>query len=365
MQVEENSVFEVFQVDRQIHNCVEEGTLYPDVKKSIGKIIKNEGYLTFKIHVEALTADGGNFLGKLFLVKVTGRTDAGEQETHIFIKQALSEVAFQTHMSMSEAYLREVFFYTELNALYKKMQTDANIETHEMLKTVKCYDESSTDAIILENLKVKGFNVLFRMDVMSLKFAEAAIKELAKFHALSFVVQKKIPDYFNSKLKAFKPVLQFNEYFEQFTSKSVKLAIERLDEPVKEKITNNYSDLFSKFAQYTSDTNLSVNCLCHGDFRANNILMRENDDATVEVIPIDYQLIFYGSPITDLIYLLYTGTDRTFRTNHENDLKELYFQNDIPDFEHLAPNEVDLKIDERYFPRIAEICDEFEHLLQF
>ncbi|CAG4963021.1 unnamed protein product [Colias eurytheme] len=412
MQVEEKSVFQVFQEDRHLPDCVEEDTLHPNVKNSIGRIIKNEGYLTFKIQAEALTADGGNFMGKLFVVRITGRTGEGEKEINLFIKQALGEDIFQEHMSMSEAYLREVYFYTELNALYKKLQLEANIQPHEMLKTVKCYNESSTDAIILENLKVKGFNVLFRMDVMSIQFAEAAIKELAKFHALSFVVQKKMPDYFNNKKKTFKPVVRFNEHFEQFTSKSVKLAVQRLDEPVKEKITSNYSVLFSNYAKYMTDTVSSVNCFCHGDYRPNNILMKYNDEAIEEVIPIDYQLLFYGSPITDLIYLLYTGTDGTFRKKHENHLKELYFstlkdflhnfdvdveavfprktfdndyesireygfylalvilpfilceENDIPDFENVPATEIELKIDERYFPRMAEIYDEFKHLIK-
>ena len=45
-----------------------------------------------------------------------------------------------------------------------------------------------------------------------------------------------------------------------------------------------------------------------------------------EVIPIDYQQIYYGCPIIDLIYFLYAASDRAFRDQHLLYLKDLYFQ---------------------------------------
>ncbi|CAG4963018.1 unnamed protein product [Colias eurytheme] len=399
--------------NRDFNDCVEENQLYPSVKKHIGNIIKKEGYISFKVHAEALSADGGNFLGKLFQVKIVGKTAEGLKETNLFIKQAPIKNALDNYLMMKEAYLREVFFYTELNVLYKKLQTDANIEPHEMLKTGNCYDESSIDAIIMEDLNMKGYKVLFRMDVVPLKFAELAIKEIAKFHALSFVVQEKMPEYFIAKKNSLKPVIHFNDFFEKFTYESVKNAVKNFKECDKEKILNNYSVIFSKYAKYMTDTVSSVNCFCHGDFRPNNVLAKEIDGQIIDVIPIDYQLFFYGSPITDLIFFLYLSTDRAFRKEHENNLKEVYYstlkdflhhfdinietvfprklfeddyenireygfclslimlpfcfcdESDLPDFENCGASDMKLELNERYYPRLDEIYDEFKDVVNY
>lgn len=48
-------------------------------------------------------------------------------------------------------------------------------------------------------------------------------------------------------------------------------------------------------------------------------------DGTVEVIPIDYQTIQVGSPVTDLYYFICTATDAPFRVKHYGQLVQHYF----------------------------------------
>lgn len=43
-------------------------------------------------------------------------------------------------------------------------------------------------------------------------------------------------------------------------------------------------------------------------------------------MPIDYQLIHYGNPVFDFLYLIYSSTDREFRKAHFINLKELYYE---------------------------------------
>lgn len=44
----------------------------------------------------------------------------------------------------------------------------------------------------------------------------------------------------------------------------------------------------------------------------------------MEVSVVDYQLIDYGNPLRDFLYLIYTSSDRKFRQKHLDDLKNLY-----------------------------------------
>lgn len=49
----------------------------------------------------------------------------------------------------------------------------------------------------------------------------------------------------------------------------------------------------------------------------------QNGDV-LEVVPVDYQLLYYGCPIIDILYFMTCATDRTFRKAHLSHLKDLY-----------------------------------------
>lgn len=44
------------------------------------------------------------------------------------------------------------------------------------------------------------------------------------------------------------------------------------------------------------------------------------------MIPVDYQLLYYGNPVIDFIYFISCATDRKFRKAHLSKLKDTYFE---------------------------------------
>ena len=50
------------------------------------------------------------------------------------------------------------------------------------------------------------------------------------------------------------------------------------------------------------------------------------EDKEIETVLIDYQLLGYNTPVLDILYLLYTSTDRQFRNKHMEYLKDLYYK---------------------------------------
>ncbi|KAI5637502.1 ecdysteroid kinase domain-containing protein [Phthorimaea operculella] len=70
----------------------------------------------------------------------------------------------------------------------------------------------------------------------------------------------------------------------------------------------------------------SLGCtICHGDYRINNILVKYTNGKCTKVVPVDYQLLHYGCPVHDLIYLIFLGSDQEFRRHHLIGLKNLYY----------------------------------------
>ncbi|XP_063382221.1 uncharacterized protein LOC134668710 [Cydia fagiglandana] len=299
--------------------------LPPPLQASIDKIVEKEGYISHKTINRSISTSGGNFLGELYEVDIKGRTADGDKETNIFIKNKMDDIQV-TIIDVTECYSMENFFYGHLSKLYYDIQNKANIPIEERFNMVKSYDATNPNAIILENLAKKGFTTVHRMEVASLKFAQLSVQQLARFHGLSWVLEKLHPEYFEKKIRPLKLTFQFNDDYQKFIDNMSTYTDKCVD--VQQKVRLN------KFKPGVMDTlkkNYFENagrrcCLCHGDYRANNILVKKDGDSISEVIPVDYQLLYYGCPVMDFIYFIFPCTDQEFRRKHLDDLKDLYYE---------------------------------------
>lgn len=267
MQVEKNnSDYNVIQVNSK--------EVFPlSLIKSIENIVKNEGYITYNIGGRKIDTGGGNYLGDLYEVDVKGKTADGYKETNIFIKNIIPGETLKL-LSVTEVYLRELYTYTELFKIYNELQIEAGVPIEERFKTVKSFD-SNPEAIFLENMTNKGFTTGERMNVMSLKFTELSIQQLAKFHGLSYILQKRKPEYFDSKLKVIKSPFRIDDdVWLDFITNMCNTSMRGVKSNQKEKISKGIPKLIEKYKLFFKDT--SFGCICHCDFRQNNILMNQS-----------------------------------------------------------------------------------------
>lgn len=295
MQVEslpENYTTEV-QITPPLHNIA------PEIDHAINRIIEKKGFTNFKINKRCISTNGGNYLGDLYEVNVVGSTTAGEKELNLFIKKVSINQDYIKVLSVSNAYKTEVFAYKELLNIFEELQEEANIPSEERYKIVKAYEETDKNAIIMENVAKKGFTTYHRMDVPSLKFMEMCILNLARFHGLSFVIKEKRPEYFNKNIKSLKYPYIFEEDMKNLIKDVTACVTKVIDEDLKEKVEQLYKNLVEKYDDYCNDETIQV-CLCHGDYRPNNIMMKIENDEISQIIPIDYQLLHYGCPVFDL-----------------------------------------------------------------
>ncbi|XP_013172014.1 PREDICTED: uncharacterized protein LOC106121068 [Papilio xuthus] len=292
------------------------------LQASLEKIAQKEGYLKYKILSRSISTEGGNYMAKLYEVDIKGKTPVGEKETNIFIKHSIPEFNLA---DVSEIYCRELFFYNEVSKVFTGLEDEGKIPVDERYRSAKSYYESNSEAIILQNLAKDGFTTVFRMDVMPLRFAELSIQQLAKFHTLSLVMERKRPEFFAKKIKNLKQIMQFEEKNLDFCKRMFDTSVAILETETKKKLNGNYSQLLEKYKKYISGDGTKFKCLCHGDYRMNNILMKMKEGEITEVIPVDNQIILYGSPMADFVYFIYGATDREFRKNHLDHLKDLYY----------------------------------------
>ncbi|XP_047534562.1 uncharacterized protein LOC125069202 [Vanessa atalanta] len=295
------------------------------LKKTIHEIITRVKYVHYNVTVRKITTGGNNFLGELYEIDIDGETSETKNENNIFLKRIIQNDDFRIY-SIPEVYKKEAFFYKELSKIFNELQENVNIPAEDRFKMVKSYEETNDEVIILENLTKKNFKTMFRMDVMSIEFAKLSIEQLAKFHGLSFALQKKRPEYFETKIKTIKQSMVYDDYWNEFVTKMCELSVSKLNDVTKEKISKFFEYSLDKYPKYMNGLHSQIKCLCHGDYKMNNIIFKEEDGKITEAIPIDFQQIYFGCPVIDLIYFIYAASDRDFRKQHLYHLKDLYYE---------------------------------------
>lgn len=247
----------------------------PELDQCIDNIIKKEGYISCYVQKKRISTDGGNYLGNLYEVDIKGKTKHGDKETPIFVKAMAPDAIDIELISLDNVYNKELFAYTELSKVFNELQDDAKVPANDRFKRAKSYDESYSKAIILENVTKRGFKTWFRMDCVSLKMAEVCIAQLARFHGLSFVLKDKRPGYFESTIKPLnQPFVFGTDARETFCEKFTRAALEYLDEDMRRRVEDSIPAVMEKYPQYLQEESL-MRCLCHGDYRPNNIMVKD------------------------------------------------------------------------------------------
>ncbi|XP_068618625.1 uncharacterized protein [Battus philenor] len=295
------------------------------LQRALKKIAKEEGYVSYDITSREISTAGGNYMALLYEADIKGETRVGRKETNLFIKCAITAEKLKI-IDITDLYTKELFYYTDLSKVYNDLEEQAAVPLEERYKSVKSYNGSTNEAIILENLTKDDFTTIYRMNVMPLKFAELSVQQLAKFHSLNMVIELKMPEYFERNLKNLKYSIEFNDTFASMLHKFYECSASMLDCETRNKLDKQLPEHIENYQRYLAGDKTEVKCLCHGDYRMNNILMKMKDNIVTEVIPVDYQLMFYGSPIIDFLYFIYGGTDKEFRSKYMNHLKEMYFK---------------------------------------
>ncbi|CAH2039205.1 unnamed protein product, partial [Iphiclides podalirius] len=251
-------------------------------------------------------------------------TEGCNKITHLFIKQAtvLKKIRI---VSIDDIYSKEVYFYTELAKILNHLQNDANIPVTERFNIAKGYEESSEKKIILENLTRKGYKTFNRAEGLTLKCAELSIQQLAKFHGLSLVMQERMPDYYEMKIKKQKYPITFDDDWNGLLANIVGKVIDALEGNMKGKVEKLLTKMQNDYQQYLIDDS-AVSVLCHGDYKPHNVMIKEVAGKIVDVIPLDYQLMYHGCPVTDFVFYIFSGTDQLFRRYHLERLKSLYHE---------------------------------------
>lgn len=194
-------------------------------------------------------------------------------------------------------------------------------------------NDSEIDILILENMKYKGFELSKERVFLDLEHITLVIKNIAEFHALSYIHKDKNKNDFFKMTKTLKDVVLSKEKEEEYRAISVA-SIERginlvLNNEARGDILIKCLNLLKdpyKIKRFLSSPEEPLAVICHGDFCNNNILYRyDRSGKPIDCVFLDFQMCQYASPAIDLFYFMYMHTSSDLRNNHWEDLLKMYW----------------------------------------
>lgn len=184
--------------------------------------------------------------------------------------------------------------------------------------------------LILEDLKASGFEMLERKSFLDLDSALLAAHSLGRYHGMS----KKLEERGLISKDDYKPWFVFDDFEMQ---KAWLLNINVLKEAVKKDWDSSWLLIVDRI-QFKDETfheklkklgevdGSKFNLLNHGDCHKNNIMLKYSwERKPVALRFIDFQIPHYGSPCSDLTFLLYLGVDPFIRREHHDKIVEVYY----------------------------------------
>ncbi|XP_026755871.2 uncharacterized protein LOC113515784 [Galleria mellonella] len=297
------------------------------LRKLIEDIAKENKYGNPDIIVKPMSTDGANYSSALFTITVS---ESGKEDLHLFAKVIIINETIRSQMPAG-VFDVERIIYVNLLRKYKDIEIAHDVPLTKRLNIPKyygCNPKIFEETIVLENLGVKGYTTYDRFKSIDWDYAAKSVESLAKFHALSIAYRENYPEEFKQFVNNIK--FQKDMYagvLQQLYEQRIKTTLSVTNEKHKDKLqkyleTQLNLETILKFSETPERP-----VLCHGDYRPSNLMHRYTEDGTLEVIPVDFQTIqCSASPLTDLLYFIFTGSDEKFRREHFQDLIDHYYQ---------------------------------------
>lgn len=256
--------------------------------KHLEEIAIAENFTRFEINLKNEGQKGDNFIGLIRCVAIVGEKVANgsviDAELSLVCKVLPANEIRRKQFHVDLAFERETMFYTEIAPMFIQFQRERGLNEDEMFcKIPKCYKavsepSQSTSVVILQDLRTDGFGMWPKNKVQIVENLRLIVKELAKYHAISFAMKDQCPE----KMKKYE---QLDDLFPRFFKtesaiESTRQKFSNFARIVKKRNLGHIYEEFSKdiYQYFLSCSDESVpnkyRVIGHGDCWNNNIMFK-------------------------------------------------------------------------------------------
>lgn len=313
----------------------------------LNEIAIKEGFTDYQIKSTAGSNHGDGFLGIMVRVTLEGlRKKANEIEAKadslpLICKLPPADKVRREMFKTANAFISEIHSYDVLLPAMVKFQEERGIAKEDgFFEFPKSYGtfadpENGDFALVMEDLKAEGYDMWNKFEDLDFNHASLVMKEMGKYHALSFALRDQRPEIFAEFSKK-KPVFMLemieNEMSAKFLDNNYDMASKTLEPTEKDlydKMQGLRTTFKSKMYELCQDQAEPFSVMNHGDFWNNNMMYLYGKGSKVPraVCLIDWQIVQFCSPAMDISYFLFSSTDPTLRDEHYDDLLHVYYDN--------------------------------------
>lgn len=300
---------------------------------------ENQGPYSYKLisfSLKPISDQIEGYLGSHYNLEINYFEDEKvETKTKVFfLKNRTTNNAFQENLAKElNVYKKEVFVY---DILFKKFE-DLDYNTSFFAKSVYCIPDQM---IVMENLKLKGYDILDRKTKFTLEQIKSSLRAIALFHASGVAFEKTKSSQIGKiyKLTDDYPIELRENYFRQFIDNTklnhdfwegVNKRILTLSDllPIDQERKHNFRFLYERHETgkiFVDETNF-VKTVSHGDLWSNNIMFKILKNGDYKCCLVDYQFMRYFYPSYDVALIIYFNTNSEFRKTHLQELYEYYY----------------------------------------
>ncbi|CAK1589229.1 unnamed protein product [Parnassius mnemosyne] len=287
----------------------------------VGEVLEKHGYTGNHVLVQAVGKAGDNYGSyvKIFIVEF----DNGK-EFKMIAKIAPTIKMLREQRSLRDLFLTEILIYKELLPKMRELEANFSAPEEERFKYPVCYgtlSDSLNEIILLEDLETHNFIMFNKMQPLSDEAVKIVVKNIAKFHSLSYVLKNNDPLAYEKFTGGLVNTLINQENMAQMEMVFVEVlnSIKAIFD--KERYTNAISEILHYFKNtgikiLISDKGSKYSVVDHGDLWTNNIMFQMKGDRPVECTLIDYQLARESVPVSDIHNLIFNCTDYDTRSKH-------------------------------------------------
>ena len=236
-------------------------------------------------------------------------------------------------MEKNNIYPREIKVYSEFLVEAEKILSSVNDQTKFAPECLYTSFEPK-NMLIFEDLKVKGYKVLPRNQLLDFDQALPIFIKLAKLHAVSAVLYEKNPSsmdvYLEGSISNNPDRQDFLVHYENCV-RTLGLVVENEWSQDWKEIATKLKKLQITIRQkgydvYTRD-DTSFNVFNHNDLWTPNVLFRNNKNEMIEdILFVDFQLSCFNSPGIDLNFFIYGSLSKETRSSSKMKLIKIYHQ---------------------------------------
>ncbi|XP_065203385.1 uncharacterized protein LOC135833471 [Planococcus citri] len=199
---------------------------------------------------------------------------------------------------------------------------------------MKFDSEEDNSVIILEDLAARGYRMAEMKSFLNYEHLAMMMRKLGQFHAHSYEAKNTVPLSFYPLAdncqetnwilnhKMFDMLATVSRRGLQYLKRDPAYSafIPKISEMIQ---VDNIEDIFKQiFIEKCADP---VSVIVHGDYCRNNVMFKYKNNTPDDLVMLDMATCRYGSPVIDLVTVMYLNADQEMRNKHWNDLIDEYY----------------------------------------